>query len=514
MSEAPPPGFEALPLALARRVDEICLRFEAAWRAGGRPRIEDYLVSAAEPEYPCLLRELVRLDAHYRQSGEPPIREDLLRITLTVTAGPHAGQVFRFTGHDCFLVGRSARAHFRLQPGEARDRHVSRLHFLVEVNPPLCRLHDMGSRNGTRVNGRRVTAADLHHGDEIRAGHTTLKVALEEIPGEPTSPWWGGGPPPALPPEAVVPRPALLSATSCVACAGPLGAGERTACAPCRRQAVGRPQPIPGYLLLRELGKGGMGVVHLAVTAEDTPVAVKTILPAGAARPGQVERFLREANILRSLDHPHIVAFRDMGAAGRLLFFAMDYVPGTDAARLLREKGQLAVRTAVRIVNQLLQALESAHGLGFVHRDVKPANLLLQTEGRRTLKVADFGLARVYQASQLSGLTLPNEMGGTLAFMPPEQITHYREVRPAADQYSAAATLYNLLTGRHVHDLSGPVARQLDRILQEDAVPIRSRRADLPADLAAVLHRALARDPADRYPDVAHFRRALLPFAR
>src|SRR6516164_204093 len=99
----------------------------------------------------------------------------VLLITLTVVAGPHEGQVFTFAGHDTFLVGRSKRAHFRLP---AKDRFFSRIHFLVEVNPPSCRLMDMGSRNGTYVNGERVEMIDLADGDQIKAGRTVLRVAV------------------------------------------------------------------------------------------------------------------------------------------------------------------------------------------------------------------------------------------------------------------------------------------------------------------------------------------------
>src|SRR5207245_4495262 len=119
----------------------------------------------------------------------------------------------------------------------------------------------------------------------------------------------------------------------------------------------------------------------------------------------------------------------------------MDYVEGTDAFELVKTQGPMAPERAVRLMGQLLQALEYAHGRGFVHRDIKPANLLITVEeGFEVLKLADFGLARVYQASQLSGLTMTGEIGGTAAFMPPEQLTNYREAKPPADQYAAAAT--------------------------------------------------------------------------
>ncbi|HWG42729.1 MAG TPA: FHA domain-containing serine/threonine-protein kinase [Gemmataceae bacterium] len=437
-----------------------------------------------------------------------------MRLILTAIAGPHSGQVFAFDGHETFLVGRSPKAHFRLQPGESKDLYISRIHFMVEVNPPLCRVHDMNSRNGTLVNGVRIASADLHHGDKIKAGHTLLRVSLEEPDDGVTNDWSG------LLRAATVPlaeQPGAASEeVSCLECNAPRPGPSDPLCPRCRRGTSIPAQTIPGYVLLRELGRGAMGVVHLALCKADRSlVAVKTIVPLGAVRPNQVERFLREANILRQLNHPHIVSFREMGAAAEQFFFVMDYIRGMDAAQLLKTKGPLPMRMAVRLVNQLLLALEYAHTHGFVHRDIKPANLLIDASAaRKTVKVADFGLARVYQASQLSGLTLQNDLGGTVGFMPPEQISNYREVCPAADQYSAAATLYKLLTGRFVYDLPPQLHARLAMILSEKSVPIRDRRADLPARLAAVIHQALARDPARRFTDVRQFRRALRPFAR
>jgi serine/threonine-protein kinase len=259
-----------------------------------------------------------------------------------------------------------------------------------------------------------------------------------------------------------------------------------------------------------------MGVVYLAVRiADGKPAAVKTIQPAACDDPGAVQRFLREADILRQLDHPHIVTWREVGESAGLLWFAMDYIAGIDADALLQREGPLAVGRAVALLRQALDGLGHAHERGFVHRDVKPSNLLVAGEGgREVVRVADFGLARLYQASQLSGLTLAGDVGGTPAFMPPEQITAYRDACPASDQYSAAATLYTLLTGAHAHDFRGhDLAGKFLAILHEDAVPIRRRRPDLPEGLALVIHRALERDSARRWPDVRAFAAVLAPFA-
>jgi serine/threonine-protein kinase len=195
------------------------------------------------------------------------------------------------------------------------------------------------------------------------------------------------------------------------------------------------------------------------------------------------------------------------------VYIVMELVDGPDAETILQTKGPLAVRNAVRLTCHLLTGLEHAHAKGFVHRDIKPANVLVGGAKKgRVVKLADFGLALVFEASRMSGVTMQGDVGGTPAFMAPEQVTHYRDVKPAADQYSAAATLYRLMAGAYVHDFPPTVARQLVHIMTEPTVPIRARRAEVPDGLAAVIQKALSREPGDRYPDVAAFRAALLPF--
>jgi eukaryotic-like serine/threonine-protein kinase len=478
-----------------------------------------------------------------------------MRVTLTVIGGPHTGQVFSFAGHDTFLVGRSKRAHFRLP---SKDRFFSRVHFLVEVNPPQCRLMDMGSRNGTYVNGQRVEeTVDLKDKDQIRAGRTVLRVSVEASDLEPVlEPEPAPAPEPAPEVEAV-PVPVLEEPVPvlpldeeelvpvslpdfdpeaqdfpevetvpaiCRLCDSPVtGADDlplpdppALLCRACLELIYYQDQFIDGYHIVRAIGKGSMGVVYLAVRKQDDiAVALKMIIPAVSGTTAQLKRFLREAEILQQLSHPNIVSFRDSGESSGKIFFAMDYVRGRDASQILRSDAPLAVSRGVSLVCQLLEALDYAHARGFVHRDIKPANLLVSPQrGREVVKLADFGLARVYQSSQLSGLTMSGDIGGTVAFMAPEQITHYREARPPVDQYAAAATLYNLLTAQYIYDLPREFPKQLALILNEDAVSIRKRRSDVPEGLATVIHRALSRVPNDRFNNVREFHTALSPFAR
>ena len=442
-----------------------------------------------------------------------------MRIVLTVEKGPHQGRSFAFDQHDNFIVGRAKWAHFRLPK---KDKYFSRVHFLIEINPPHCRLMDLKSRNGTLVNGRAVKVADLQDGDVIEGGITSIRVSIEAAEASPAEAASDGSDRSGrgvsstlqLPDAACLgdsPEPKSVTAVP-----SPARPSWSSLLPPDHERLIrSRPQPIPGYQIVNELGRGGMGVVYRAVCeADGAVVALKTIKPAVVPSQSDLRRFLREAEILRQLQHQNIVAFRDAGEAGGLLYFAMEYVPGTDAARYLREHpAPLPVHRAVGIVCQLLSGLQYAHERGFVHRDIKPSNLLLtKVEGRGVVKLADFGLARAYQESRMSGLTLMGDMAGTIAFMAPEQITHYRDVKPAADQYSAAATLYTLLTNRYIHNLPHEISEQLRMILQEDAVPIGARRDDLPATLAAVIHRALSREAEQRFLDVEDLREALLPF--
>jgi serine/threonine-protein kinase len=469
-----------------------------------------------------------------------------MRINLTVIEGPHEGREFSFDEHINFIVGRAKVAHFRLP---IKDEYFSRFHFMVEVNPPLCQLIDLGSTNGTRVNGKKVTTAALKDGDRIKAGKTVIRVSLQ------------GEQPTAISETSRFSAPfehlAISQPTPCVSArtmdirspqivdtlipsagidenevpcrvcgapgseshglAAPCESGPLPLCPICRLSTQYQVQPISGYWLVRELGRGAMGVVFQGIRRVDgTVVAIKMIAPSLVGTNVQIERFLREARILGQLDHPLIVAFREMGHSNGQFYFAMDYVRGTDLARLQKERGgPLTIPMALDLTCQLLSALEYAHGKHFVHRDIKPANIMVEKKnGQDVLRLTDFGLARTYQSSPMSGLTFREDIGGTMDFIAPEQISDFRNAKPAADQYSAGATLYKLLSDRHVFELPREFRAQILMILQDDPVPIRLRRSDISEDLAAIVHRSLSKLPTARFPDVAAMKTALLRFVQ
>ena len=392
-----------------------------------------------------------------------------MRVILKVVKGPHLGAEFIFEEHASFVVGRNRKAQFRLP---LKDKYLSRLHFFIEVKPPDCVVVDLRSTNNTYVNGEPVSRAAIKDGDTIRAGHTTLAVAVEK-----------GG-------LAATPAPAFEPGTA--------------------------PQ-IPHYRFERILGEGTTGSVFLAVDERDgSRVAVKVFNAAIANDPKSVAHVEREADILRQLNDPHIISLYELGRAGRMLYLIMEYVPGSDALNLTQASGgRLPVGRAVDLVCQTLDALVHAHAAGIVHRDVKPNNVLVIRGGSRdVVKLGDFGLARIYHNSSLSGLTVDGDVRGTLGFLAPEHVRDLRGVGPEADQYGAAATLYYLLTGSYTYDFpDDDVPECLRIVLQEDARSILEVCPQLPTGLAAVIHKALAREPSERFEDAKAMRQALSPWA-
>jgi formylglycine-generating enzyme required for sulfatase activity len=262
------------------------------------------------------------------------------------------------------------------------------------------------------------------------------------------------------------------------------------------------------YRLLECLGRGGMGQVFKARhTVLDRLLALKLILPERLGSQQAVERFLREARAAAMLSHPNIVTIHDAGQAGGNFYLAMELLPGSNLADYLEHRGPLPVAEACGYVRQAALGLQHAHEKGLVHRDIKPANLLRTDDGQ--IKVLDMGLALV-----LAATTLTREVGtrmGTLDYMAPEQVSDAHLVDIRADIYSLGCTLYHLLARRVPFDDCHPAARVLVR-QQQCPRPVEEYRPDVPATLARVLRRMLARQPAGRYQAPAAVAEALQPF--
>jgi serine/threonine protein kinase len=260
--------------------------------------------------------------------------------------------------------------------------------------------------------------------------------------------------------------------------------------------AVLPPIQVPGYEILEELGRGGMGVVYRARQVQlNRVVALKMILAGEHAQPEYVARFLAEAQAVAALQHPHIVQIFEVGQHGGVPFFALEYLEGGSLQHKL-QGAPLPPREAAQLVQTLARAMHAAHERGIIHRDLKPANVLLDREGRP--KVTDFGLAKRVEGG--AGLTQSGAIVGTPSYMAPEQAQgQTRAVSTAADVYSLGAILYELLTGQPPFKAAG-VLETLAQVLDKEPVPVRRLEPTVPRDLETICLKCLEKDPRRRYP--------------
>ncbi|MBA4182304.1 MAG: hypothetical protein C0506_17110, partial [Anaerolinea sp.] len=271
--------------------------------------------------------------------------------------------------------------------------------------------------------------------------------------------------------------------------------------------------PVIGgrYRLLDQLGSGGMGDVYLAEhTVMRHWVALK-VLPSARAAGASIELFHREARAVASLNHPNIVRALEMDRDGEVNYLVMEYVEGRTLHDLITESGPLEPGTAARYAAQVAAALQHANERGLIHRDIKPANLIVNAAG--TVKVLDFGLARfALEAESAAGGDSPGRVLGTADFMAPEQGLDSHEADTRADVYSLGCTLYFLLTGR-VPFPERTVAQKLICHQLHSPEPLRALRPDIPDELAAVVERMMAKNPADRYQLPAEVMEAFRPWS-
>ncbi len=263
------------------------------------------------------------------------------------------------------------------------------------------------------------------------------------------------------------------------------------------------------YRLLEQIGAGGMGEVWRATDEVlKRTVAIKVVLPSLQADPDFVRRFLSEARAMASVHHPGVVAIHDFGEVyepnirpsgerqgGRIAYLVMEYVAGESLSRVLRRVGRLDPSTTMNLVNQIARALQAVHDRGIVHRDIKPGNLIVRPDG--AVALADFGIAAALDAT---AWTQPGMILGTPSYLAPEQVLG-QPASPRSDVYALGLVAYECLAGRRPFMGDDPLAVAMQRV-QYAPPPLPP---DVPPPVAEVVARALATDPAHRWPTAAEF---------
>jgi serine/threonine-protein kinase len=397
------------------------------------------------------------------------------------------------------------------------DLALSREHFQVENEPPLCHLVDLGSTNGTKVNGLRVGRVLLREGDVVSAGDSTFAVHFIEDSNDAlnfvTCAGCGG----RIPIGSVTPRLATEVGSGSVN-------GEAWLCDNCQSRRLKFPKTRPDYLIEEWIGGGGMGEVFRArQLSRRRPVAIKMISANSALGEKASGYFRREIEVLRDLlmpggqCHPSIVAFYEIYEVDSQIQLVMEYVDGKNALDWITGlQRPLPIASAAQIGRHLLSALDYAHSKGYVHRDVKPSNLLVMGPVHRPrVKLTDFGLAKSFAETEgFNNLTRQGDIGGSVGFISPDHIREFSDVRAPADIYCAGATLFYLLTNKYPYlgfNPSEPGAYEI--ILQHPPVPLRAFRPDAPEGMERALLKALQKQPRDRWKSAQAMSEALRPFA-
>lgn len=389
------------------------------------------------------------------------------KVTLTVTEGTLKGKEFPFDSRSTCFVGRHPDCTIQI-PNDPDHSMISRYHCFLDINPPDVRVRDLGSLHGTYVNGEcigkreidqtaeegrqlRLLERDLKNGDLIKLSNTTFQVSIGstlEVP----STW--------IIPENTDHIPSQLD----IDFDTNLGT-------------------IEGYTKIKLLGRGGCGEVYLARQDDSIGnrrlVALKTLLPRVAVMPDMRNRFLKEVELSKMLNHPNLVKFDDSGESDGIFYFTMEFCDRGSVVHLIEKRGgKLGVEEAVDIILQILDGLHYAHTeKNLVHRDIKPGNIFLTVNRGKTIaKLGDYGLTKAFDLAGLSGQTLTGSAMGTPSFMSRQQVLNFKYVEPDVDVYALAATLYFMLTGTYPRQLEGAVDPMLE-ILTKSAIPIRDRKS-------------------------------------
>ncbi|MBI3725335.1 protein kinase [bacterium] len=423
-----------------------------------------------------------------------------LSVTFSAGTGQRAFTLER--GGSTVTVGRSQDAELFVN-----SPRLSRRHCEVKLGEQGVEVQDLGSANGTFLNGQRVDRALVQPGDVVQVGGIAIRIDY-------------------VPPEGMA-GPADMRCAQCgraismqtVEDGHVFDLGEKPLCPACSAsarlsQATDAERRViqrlaeEGYSVLAKtpLSTALIPVFKAKRTGLENVVAIKALPLVSGVPKKKIERFLTEAKAGAKIKHPNVVQVYDIRRLPDLLYIVMEYVEGETLLAKIERGGKMQQREVLRIGLLLAKALEAAQKQGIIHRDIKPANIILTAEDG-TPKIVDFGLAKdLWQIT--GGLTGPEETLGTVRYMPPEQVKNAREADHRADIYAVGATLFHALTGKPPYPDRGEVDL-LRHVVAGTLPPFDPRGADIPSSVADVLARATQRSPADRYATAAEFREAL-----
>jgi pSer/pThr/pTyr-binding forkhead associated (FHA) protein len=453
------------------------------------------------------------------------------KITLTITQGKLAGKQYNFDSRSTCIIGRNHDCN--LQLANEVDMTISRYHCLLDINPPDIRVRDLGSLNGTFVNGKKIgqrkrnqTAQeglklnfpeyDLQNGDEIRLGDILFKIAIELEESQQVAQ--------SAPSVEKFEKEKFEKEKFEKVKLNYLDTIHHLLDVATNEQA--NLQIISHYKFVKSLGKGGLGEVFLAENKKSRNfVAIKLMYPAVDGKEEGINEFLKEAENTKCLQNSHIVNLLDYGFAEDTFFFIMEYCEGGNVWDLMQRSGwRLPIDTAVDIIVQVLNGLTYAHqaeiphlkladgtfgkGKGLVHRDLNPYNILITyVNDKIVAKIGDFGLTKAFDLAGLSGQTLTGNQAGIPAFIPRQQVLDFQNSLPEVDVWAAAACLYNMLTGYFPRNFTGDPWLA---VLQNDPVPILKRNQTIPKKLAEVIDLALVEKPKITFQTAEEFKQALI----
>jgi tRNA A-37 threonylcarbamoyl transferase component Bud32 len=410
-------------------------------------------MTAAEEPLPATL-ERVEVPSPDTPTPVPdmPRSKDLLLVFLS---GSLAGQSFEFHAPCRVVIGRAKGCDI-----EVFDRRVSRQHCSVHIEGPAPHVKDLGSANGTRLNGREVALAAIASGDILRLADTEVRIELAEA----TETIKLSGAPTVRPKGLLRNRDLKID--------------------------------VPGFELTGVLGEGATSAVFKARRDNGEVVAIKVHKLSDALEPEERERFLREAETAASLVHPNVVRTLEHGAVEGRHYIVMEFVRGETLRARLQRLGAMPVPVALHVARQIASALDFARQKDLVHRDVKPENILVQEDG--VAKLADFGLAKSVLTAGRSGVTRTGEVLGTLAYMSPEQLDSSVSADHRADIYSLGATLYHMIAGRTPFSARTNM-EYFAKVLHEEPPILGLLRRDVPPIVSALVARCMRKRPEDRY---------------